>query len=485
MGNQYHPRTKPFRHQSKGTLRLVSRRNHALFMEPRLGKTKAVLDAVGMLAQAGKLRRVLVMGPYLSGAWEGVWIDQVREHYPFIALCENHEEEWVLNRKRGGPEVHFYFLHYERFRQRRRTKNGWAYPYLREVERWGPEVIVCDESHRLKRAGGVTAQAAWRLVRHLRKQSQNGRGYPWVWELTGTPSPKGWIDLFAQFRIMDETIFGTNKADYEAEFVMYGQGPLRYTILRYNNISKILRKVHDHAYTCSAEEAGLAGEQFWQKLRVDLPPKARKAYVEMAEEFVTELEGGVVVSAANAAVKRLRLLQITGGFNTDGHEIHRAKLAALEEYASDLLQQGEHLVVYARFLPEVAACGDSLARVGYKAAVLRGGVRRGDFRDAIRQFQRSDGPRALVFQVQVGSLAIELARAAETCIYSAPDGWENYYQCLQRVMGPNQTRPVRYTHILARGTLDLAVMETLRQKEDMHRVLLKDPRRFLLGMSDE
>src|SRR5216110_1467136 len=88
--NHYAPRTKPFRHQAKATMRLVRRRNHALYMEPRLGKTKAVLDAVGMLAQAGQLRRVLVMGPYLSGAWQQVWEDQIRAHYPFTAHCENH-----------------------------------------------------------------------------------------------------------------------------------------------------------------------------------------------------------------------------------------------------------------------------------------------------------------------------------------------------------------------------------------------------------
>jgi len=53
-------------------------------------------------------------------------------------------------------------------------------------------------------------------------------------------------------------------------------------------------------------------------------------------------------------------------------------------------------------------------------------------------------------------------------------------------MGPNQKRPVRYTHILARNTLDAAVMNSLAQKEDWHRTLLKDPRRFLYsyGLED-
>jgi hypothetical protein len=69
--------------------------------------------------------------------------------------------------------------------------------------------------------------------------------------------------------------------------------------------------------------------------------------------------------------------------------------------------------------------------------------------------------------------------------YSPPDGWEQYYQCTQRVMGPNQHRPVRYTHILARHTMDGPVMAGLARKEDWHRTLLKDPRRFLYGYADD
>jgi hypothetical protein len=44
---------------------------------------------------------------------------------------------------------------------------------------------------------------------------------------------------------------------------------------------------------------------------------------------------------------------------------------------------------------------------------------------------------------------------------------------------------VRYTHILARHTLDAAVMSALARKEDYHRLVLKDPRRFLWSYDEE
>jgi rhodanese-related sulfurtransferase len=463
----------------------VRRGSHALYFEPRLGKTKAALDAVGMLAAAGKLDKVLVLGPLRA---MDVWDQQIRKHFPFRAECETTDEEWTINHRADGPTVQFYFLNYERARSRtRHGKRGtWRYPYLGEVEQWDPDLIVCDESHRLKRAGGVTAQAIWRMVRRLRKSRRHmGRRTVHVYHLSGTPNPKGWIDLFAQFRIMDETIFGTDKASFEEDHVLYGRGPMQYSIVKYRGVKSILRKVRAHSYTCTAEEAGLAGEQFWQDLPVTLPKKARLAYEEMAEEFITELESGVTISAANPAVKRLRLLQITGGFTTDGHEIHRAKLTVLKDYARDLLEQEDHVVVYCRFLPEVASAAESLEQIGYPVADLHGGTSRRGFNYAIRQFQASRNPRALVFQVQTGSLAIELSRSAEVVFYSPPDGWELYFQALSRVLGPNQKRPVRYTHIIAKHTLDSAVMAALADKEDIHRIMYKDPRRFLYGYRED
>jgi len=476
---KYKPRTHPFPHQARGSIALARRKNFALFFEPRLGKTKAALDAVGMLVAAGRVDRVLVLGPLRS---LDVWEQQIEQHYPYCVECESPDDEWFLDGP--PPTVHMYFLNYEKARYRVRTKRGWRYPYLEAITEFSPDLIICDESHRLKRAGGVTAQAIWRMVRRLRQARANDAGPPYVCLLTGTPNPKGWIDLFAQFRILDDRIFGSSKAEFEQEYVVYGRGPMKYSVVKYRHIPDILRRVNDHSLTCTATEAGLAGKQFWQDLHVTLPPSARSAYEEMAEEFIT-LVGDTTISAANPAVKRLRLLQITGGFTTDGEVIHREKVKALSDYTMDLLAQGDHVVVYCRYLAELHACADALERVGYPTTELSGSTKRRAFNDAVRQFQAARRPQALAFQVQTGSLSIELSAAAEVVVYSPPDGWENYFQCLQRVMGPNQKRPVRYTHILARHTLDAAVMQSLANKEDWHRTLLKDPRRFLYSYGED
>lgn len=476
---KYTPKTKPFPHQSRAVVRAVKARNYGIFFEPRLGKTKTALDYVGVLALKGECQRVLILAPNIALS---VWEEEIPRHFPFRWRCEDFDNYWDENlRDDAGdmPAVHFFLAGRERTMRAQRVNHRLVRPRQQEVEEWGPDVIIIDESHEYKRPGGRGAQDAWRMVRRLRERSGNGR--PYVLLLSGTPNPKGWRDLFSQFRIMDDSIFGTNAQLFDEDYVIYGHGSRRYSVVGYRDEKKILKKVRAHSISVSAAEAGLDNEQFWNSIKVNLPPAAKKAYLDIATDMVTELEEGVFVDAKNAGVRRLRLLQIAGGFAGDPpRQLHAAKLEATQRYLESLLEAEESVVVYARFLPEVAALGDTASSVGYRTTVIQGSTKREDRLRAIRRFQSVVGrPQALVFQIQTGKQSIELSRAAEVIYYSTPDGWVEYWQSLNRVRGPNQHRPVRYTHIVARGTVDLAAWEGLRKKEDWHQTLMRNPRRYL------
>ncbi len=318
------------------------------------------------------------------------------------------------------------------------------------------------------------------MVRRLRKRGVEGM--PYVLLLSGTPNPKGWRDLFSQFRIMDESILGTSAAQFDAKHCIYGHGPRRYTVVQYQNVPQLLKKIRAHSITVSAEEAGLGGKQFWNSIKVDLPDAVSKIYQKFSEDMIVELEGGGEISAKNSGVRRLRCLQIAGGFLTDGTQLHGRKVQAAKDWLKVLLDQDESCIVYARFLPEVEALGEAAELVGYRVGVIQGSTPGADRRRHIAALQRGSKPTALVFQVATGHQAIELSAAAEVVYYSVPDSWVHYWQSLNRVRGPNQSRPVRYTHILARGTVDVSAMAGLRNKEDAHQTMMRNPRRYLRGM---
>jgi hypothetical protein len=481
---KYVPRTKPFKHQSRATIAAVRQRNHAVFFEPRLGKSKVALDYSGVLALKGELRRVLVLAPRIA---LDVWASELHKHFPYNYNAETFTHEWA-DPSRGGATVNFFLAGREETMRAQRIRGKLQRPKQQILQQWRPDAIIIDESHEYKRPGGRGAQDCWRLVdrlrRERRKQPDNlpGDGRPYVLLLTGTPSAKGWRDLFAQFRIMDPTILGTNAGSFDEDYCVYGVGPRKYTVIRYRNLRRLRRLVAEHSSSCTAEQAGLAGVISFNVLRFDLPPRIREAYDDLAENFVTEV-GGELVTAANVGVKRLRLLQITGGYLTSGRRLHGSKIDTAQAWLSVLAAQGEHAVVYARFTAEVDAAAEAAAKSGFAVRVIDGRTSRADRAEALRWFRvgRTAAPRALVFQYQAGSRSIELTTAAEVVFLSLPDGWVDFFQCLNRVRGPNQKKPVRITAICGRGTIDVSVLHALKNKEDMHGALMKQPRRFLFG----
>jgi len=370
----------------------------------------------------------------------------------------------------------FAVVNYEKYRQRSRLKKRWVYEWSKFFEDWGPDIVILDESHRAKRAGAVTSQILWRSVERMRKVRSGEQ--PYVWLLTGTPNPKGYRDLFSQYRVMDPNIFGTSQAEFFEEHCTFGHGRRRWTVIQYRHKAKLLRKIRAHASIVPERKIEGMPRRVWQNVKVPLPKEARRIYDDLAGELVAEWEGGVL-TAANAGVRRLRLQQITGGFTTDGQQIHGAKLAMAKDLLVDLLEQDEQVVVYARFLAEVAAVQEVLEKLGARSAAITGkvpAVHRAKLRG---KFQRGSLD-SLVFQVATGSLAINLSAAREILYYSLPDGWLDYYQSSKRT-GEIGGRPTRIRHLVCPGTQDMAQLGALRVRADAHSELMRDARAFVFG----
>jgi SNF2 family DNA or RNA helicase len=202
-------------------------------------------------------------------------------------------------------------------------------------------------------------------------------------------------------------------------------------------------------------------------------------YDELAEEYIVETEHGTL-DAANQGVLRLRLLQLTSGFLTNGQQIHDSKIAVLRAYAQGLRDQDEDVVVSCRFTAEVDSAWEILEGLGFHTHILDGRTKRADRRHLLHTFQSSSrSPQALVMQHQAGALSIELTRAAEVAFLTLPDDWVAFWQVLNRLRGPNQHRPVRVSAVIANHTVDRRVLVGLRKKEDWHGDLMRDPHRFL------
>lgn len=318
--------------------------------------------------------------------------------------------------------------------------------------RW--QTLVLDESHRIKSAAGRISRAVSQIADRCDHRLL----------LTGTPMPHSPMDLYAQFRAMRKGVLPPSATTFRARYaVMGGFGGKE--IVEWRNLVDLAERIDP--WTVRVTKAEVLGHlPPWQdtSILVALPPKARRAYDEVLHELQAEVAGGRI-TAANAAVRCIRLQQITNGVvATDSGEpltLHTEKQAALEDLLTDL-PATEPVVVFGSFHSDLDAIRAAAHRLGRGCLELSGRVRRAH--ENLRAWQAGQAP-VLAVQFQSGGVGIDLSRAAYCVFYSRTWSLGDYEQARARVHRPGQERPVSYYHLIAEHSMDQTVQRALDRKE--------------------
>lgn len=451
---EYRFKTRPYKHQVVALKRALREGHLGLLWEPGLGKTKCIIDWACALHTRGDLMRVLIVAP-LSVV--GVWEDEIKEHAPVkvdVRILGRTTEVMSFNQFR----LTFLVVNYDL---------AWRRKNL--IEDFDPEMVVADESQRIKRAG---AKRSWYL------RSLNDVPYRAI--LTGTPTPKSFLDLYGQWAFLNPDRFGTRINEFKQRYIVYG-GYMNRQIRGYLNVDELKAKVKADASVRRKDQCLDLPPKSYQRIPVVLEPRAQQLYDTMEHELFLELEGEEV-DAANVVVKILRLQQITGGFlKTDEGNIKQvsaAKLTALRDILEDRFNEEDRVVVFARFLPEVESISQMGAEFKVPTYVLRGSVRQSDRDVARRKFQTTPGPSLFVAQIQTGGLGITLHASHEAIFYSTTYALDDRIQAEDRIHRIGQVSAVTYRDLVARGTVDLDIYAALRAKKNVMDQIMGKPDQF-------
>ncbi|NUX58685.1 SNF2-related protein [Paraburkholderia youngii] len=203
--------------------------------------------------------------------------------------------------------------------------------------------LCLDESSMFKNQDTVR----FRALRHLRKNA--GR----VVELTGTPAPRGLLDLWSQFFILDqgerlETTFTEFRHRYFRPDQRGRDGTIYSWKLDPDGRERIYRRIGDISMSLKSEDYLQLPPLIENPIRVALPAAARELYDTVERELIAVLGDSTILAARPAALCQ-KLLQISNGAVYDEGkrvvQIHDAKLDALEELAD--VTPGNLLVAYA------------------------------------------------------------------------------------------------------------------------------------------
>lgn len=347
---------------------------------------------------------------------------------------------------------------------------------LEALQDYGADLILCDESQRIKNPRAAQSKAVQKL----------GDAARFRLILSGTPVQNSVIDLYSQYRFLDPAVFGTNFYVFRSRYCRLG-GYGGHEITGYQHMDELVKKEHAIALRVTkAQCLDLPAETFVRRY-VQLEPEARRLYAGIARSSRTQLESGGHITAATVLTRLLRLMQLTGGFvQEDEADRPRpagtAKLDALADLLEDYVQEAGHkLVIFARFRAEIGAICGLLAQRGIRYGVIDGTVPMEQRGAVVEDFQQNPDTLVFVAQIQTAGLGITLHAASAAVFYSLDFNYASYAQALARIHRIGQTHPVTYIHLLAEDTIDDRVLDALEHKEDLARTIVDSWQDYFQG----
>lgn len=344
-----------------------------------------------------------------------------------------------------------------------------------EIQEWSPQILVCDESQRLKNPESMRAR---KVVAVADKTMHN-------YILTGTPILNSPMDIFMQFRVLDRGgTFGRNffafRAGYfydanarwkgkQNYFPQWECSPEAYDRLQGLTSSKALR-------VTKAECLDLPPFVRMAPHEVELSKEQAKAYQEMMNEYVTFIEDKSgepkAVVAQLAVTKALRLQQIVSGFVRDengvDHRLPCPRLDALGDLLTELCPTHK-VIVWCVFKENYAMIGELCEKLKIKNVSLTGDQNTKEKQQAMDQFRNDPDVRVIVANQSAGGVGVNLIEASYAIYYSKGFKLEDDLQSEARNYrgGSEIHEKVTRIDLMAKGTIDELVTEALANKQQI------------------
>jgi SNF2 family DNA or RNA helicase len=470
---KYRYKTPPYSHQKKALKKILDLGGTAaLFMEMRTGKTKVAIDWAGIGFYNTGVRRVLVVAP-LSVL--GVWPQEIRKHgtAPARAFRLQGATDSRVNllrqvmRTPADDKLTFVIINYEGIW--RESTRGISIEKL--LIDWRPDLVIFDESHRLKSSTSKQSRSAYRIAQEI----------PQRLILTGTPISKSPLDAFGQFRCVNDQIFGKNWYQFKNNYGVWG-GFGRFQLRGYRNLPELIARVRAWSFRVRTKDCFDLPDKLYPVVPVTLSDKAIKMYREMAKEMIVEIEE-THATASIVLVKLLRLSQMTSGFvkDVDGviREFDDSKLRTCMDLLDDLLEETPKVFIVCRFVHDIQRLAGELTKKGIKYRILSGSVP-GTQRDSfIQEFKADPEIKVFISQIQAGSLGIDLSAANVGIMYSWSYSALDYWQVMARLDNSDPTRKVAFYHLVVPNSIDSISLQVLKEKGQLAKAVLHNPQILL------
>lgn len=409
-----------------------SRTRVALFMEMRLGKTKVAIH----WAKHHRCGRVLVLAPLsvLPG-----WVEELE--------------------KEDVPPQDIFFLEgpvRDRLAMADEIDEGWALCNYEAVVRaprllqlpWS--AIILDESTRIRNPKAQITKLMLTQTAHITRRAI----------LSGLPDPEGPLDFYCQMAFLHGQFLG--KYNYWSFRQRYFYPDVRgYSWEpKSGTVDVVKKEVHRTAFVLTRKAAGIGEKKVYERRYVSMNAEQRYAYRDVMKKFRFKDK-----ETNWATTQYIWAARLAGGFSPDTEHPEMMSGAKIEEIVSLLTMElkREPVVIWFRFNEELKAVGDRLEKERITCRSIMGETPP-DLRRAYQQLFQEGQVQVMLMQVKCGKFGLNLSRASTAIYYSNDYDYEGRAQSEDRIVHPLKHEPLLYIDLVTRGTVDTAVVSTLKEK---------------------
>ncbi len=433
-----------FEHQAATVEKLT--RTPVLFdmSDAGTGKTRAHLQAFWNRRQTGG-GKLLVLAT--KSTLQSAWGNDIDKFFPgmtySVAYAHNREKAFMRN-------TDVYITNHDAVK--------WVVKHSKYID--DVDTLIVDESTAFKNPQTERSKALLKLSKLSQMQFKE--------LMTGTPNPNTVLELWHQMLVLDGgQRLGASYWKFRnavCEPVQVGPRPEHIDWRDKPGVEAALFDlIADVSIRHEFTKCTSIPENFVTAVRFDLSPKALKAYEQMAEAAIAEINGNEV-TAIHAASVTQKLLQIAAGaVYSDLSGNYEVVDEQRTELVMDLVEERKHCLVAFLWKHQKELLTKEAEKRGMKYAVIDGSVPALKRTEIVDRYQA--GELKVVFaHPQSAGHGLTMTKGTSTIWASPTWNSEWYEQFNHRIYRTGQTERTETVHVCANDTLDERVYSVLHKK---------------------
>ena len=497
-----------FPHQRAGVAFLATAKRALLADEPGLGKTAQAIRALKELKDRGEeVFPILIVCP---NTLKKNWAREFARWWPDVDT-QVIKGSAVQRKKQFEQPAKIFIINWESLRshsrlspygsisltrcracggQDEKISENRCEVHLRELNNFKFKAVVADEIHRSKDPKSKQSRALWSASGNAEIR----------FALTGTPIANNVVDLWSILHWISPKDWPskTKWIDRMVDVMLNAFGGMMVLGVKpqmqdefYKSVNPYMRRMLKKVVLPNLPPV------LKERRDVEMSTKQKKAYEQMRDLMISELESGDTLAAPSVLTQTIRLLQFASSYATivvnettgEPRAVLDAPSCKIDALMDDI-QSGDFgddsVAVSAVSKQLINLLSAELTKKNISHGLITGDQDEDERQKAIDDFQ-SGAIKWILFTAQAGGVGITLSAARRLIMLQRPWSLVDYKQVLDRVhrIGSEIHDSIVITDYVTEGTIEERVIQVLETKADNFEQIVRDKDQLLKLLQDD